>query len=843
MSNEKTRVGQSPLAFLNALLVMFALGVVVAADVCGGYGALTILSLQINMTRLLIFIGAGLFVLSSFLLHRESRMTAFFVALLFFVLGNLRFLVVDYLPASDISFLAGGGNGVSVTGRVVEAPRVTPTSDGARVRYVIDATGAKHEGGNTERVTGRLHVTQYIRWENGSSGKREERRHAEIGDEITATGRLRHIRGYQNPGQMDTVRMARAHGITARLTVQQSNLVLNSKSDDEVTMMERVMRIIGRVREHCRRSMGAAMSDYDAAAIFAMLFGGYDGIKEEMVDSFTVTGIVHILSVSGSHVTLLAGILACLGRALRLRRLLTTLATIIAIISYVALAGFVPPAVRAGIMGALALIGIALGRERDSRHALTLAAIVMLIISPHLIFDVSFILSFLSTAGLLYISPVTAERINDLLPAGKFYERHEGVASAVIGSIAVTVGAQLATLPIVAWYFHVVSLSSLIANILVVPVVELIIVAGVLACIVGIVMPPLSRLIFAIDALALGVVYEATRLIARLPMSQIYMPPMNFFSSLCYYSVVAFALQGRGIREQITSRIKKCRVVIFSCAAAIMIFALVHFAMTPDEMSVHFIDVGQGDSALVVTPHGRAFMIDAGGTRDGSYDVGARVDVPYLLHHGVRSLDCIFLTHAHEDHAAGAGGIIRRVPVGMVLTAGEGAQEYRASMALSADELASTHIAASDEGDVITIDGVTIETIYAPGKGTGSGNEMSNVYRVSYGDVSFLFTGDLVSEHEAAILSSHGNVRSTVLKVAHHGSKTSSTKEFLRAVGAQYAVISVGYENSFGHPNRETIDALREANVERVYRTDENGAIVFVTDGKKLQAKPYVDGQ
>lgn len=255
-------------------------------------------------------------------------------------------------------------------------------------------------------------------------------------------------------------------------------------------------------------------------------------------------------------------------------------------------------------------------------------------------------------------------------------------------------------------------------------------------------------------------------------------------------------------------------------------------------------DVGQGDAALVVTPHGHALMIDMGGTRDGGYDVGSRVDVPYLLHYGVRRLDYIILTHVHEDHAGGAGGILRHMPVGMVLTAHEPRAEYARVLGCSLSSAEMQHMAPAEAGERIELDGVEVDILYAPQIEGGAeaagatGNEYSNVIRVRYGAASFLFTGDLVAEQEKAMLAAGKNPQCTVLKVAHHGSKTSTTEAFLTAAQPRFAVISVGRDNSFGHPAAEVVERLQKNGI-KIYRTDEDGAVVFRTDGRKMRMETF----
>ncbi|WP_294521963.1 ComEC/Rec2 family competence protein [uncultured Anaerovibrio sp.] len=252
-------------------------------------------------------------------------------------------------------------------------------------------------------------------------------------------------------------------------------------------------------------------------------------------------------------------------------------------------------------------------------------------------------------------------------------------------------------------------------------------------------------------------------------------------------------------------------------------------------------DVGQGDAALIITPNGRAFMIDTGGTRKGSYDIGARVDVPYLLHYGVRKLDFIMLTHAHDDHAKGVGGILGKIPVGTVLIGHEGLAEYQ--KAFGGSQLVVC--APLQEDTEMTVDGVKIQILYAPINGNlaggMTGNEFSNVIKISYGMHSFLFTGDLTAEHEQRLVQQGKDLHSTVLKVGHHGSNTSSSEAFLQMVNPSWCVISVGYGNSFGHPHKEIEKRLKQYTSQYIYRTDRDGAVVFRTDGKRMRMETAGD--
>ena len=778
---------------MNMLLICFGFGIWAAAAIVPPFSYVFGVSLVLS-----IFVGIAVW--------RESRYSWLWLSGLFLVLGIMRFLAVYELPATDISHWAG--KDVEIQGVVLETAKISEDKRGKRVTYLIE-TDSVQASENGRKSSGRAYV--YTRPVDAVPV-------AEIGDRITVRGKVSEIHGYENPGRVDTRLAMRIKGITARIVAGKSSVKVE-KADDF-----NWRKTIESVRNYYRSLMTAVMPEEDAAAIFAMLFGGYEGIKPELVESFTITGIVHILSVSGSHITLLAATLAFLGKWLCWGRWLTIGTTAGAVFGYCLLSGGVSPAVRAGIMGLLAFWGQMSGYERDARRLLSLTASGMLIISPLLLFDISFQLSFAATAGLLYLLPAIQKKLMFL---------SEKLAS----GLALTLSAQLAVLPIIAWYFNSISLSSLCANIIVVPIVEFMIIIGLAAGLIGWVLPFGGKVVFLLDSLLLGLVYEMTRLIAGLPLATVYLPTIGTGLASVYYLFIGLILQTAEIKERLWVGIKKCSIWIAVSLFVIVITYGTYHLSRPAELMVHFIDVGQGDAALVITPHGKAVLIDSGGTIDNVYDVGERVVVPYLLHYGVTELETIYLTHAHADHAGGAGSIAKRLPVKVIIVGNESRESYAKSMRVAYADETFKKIVAASEGQVREIDGVKFEILYAPHVAADA-NEYSNVIRVNYGRASFLFTGDLPAEKEKNLLAI-ADPESTVLKVAHHGAKTSTSIQFLQETAPRWAVISVGAGNTFGHPAQETLAKLVQAGT-KTYRTDKDGAIVFRTDGEKMWTETYV---
>ena len=836
------KYGQHPKAFVNLLLAGLVVGILLAD------------AMKLQPYQGAFFLGALLFLLvGAVLIKREHKLAWLCLWLGLILLGAGRYYLAINVEENNIIKLAG--QQVKLQGKLVEPPNVTRDEKGKlHLQYVVELEkvwqGSK-TGKAGQVMQGKLLVyggeesfkkspqqegNKAAGLDDNNAVETPEGIYGQVGDGIQLTGSIREFHDYGNPGRMNTVMSNKAKGICGRAMISKYSLVIEPRQENSLA------RLAEQVRNKYEEYMTQAMPKQDAAAIFAMLFGGYQGIRPELLEAFTVTGIVHILSVSGSHITLMAGTANIVGRFLHMSPRATAALATGVILFYSLLAGAIPPVIRSALMGILTLLALTAGRERDAQHILGLVALGLLLYSPLWLFDISFQLSFGATAGLLYLAPLLRERLRKKLPVF------------VADSLAVTIGAQLSVLPIIAWYFNVLSLSSLLANLVIAPIVEWIIVAGLLAGLLASLIPMAGKVVFLLASVVLGLVYELSRWVAALPGSQIYMPTFSWWGGILYYMELGWLIIDGEHKKRLMPcvdmggklRDSKGWQAVFLLGVLVVIFCCWQILGNNKEMQVHFIDVGQGDSALVITPHGRAFMVDTGGVREGSYDIGSRVDVPYLLHYGVQKLDYIFLTHAHDDHAGGVKGILTKIPVGAIGIGHEGAEDYLQAFGTGKIGKIKKLLVPLQEGSSIELDGVRIDMLYSPESKKvqeshlqATGNEFSNLIRVSYGEASFLFTGDLVAEQEQQVLANGTNVASTVLKVGHHGSRTSSSQEFLTAVNPGWAVISCGYNNSFGHPHKEILHRLTSCTKAEILRTDQQGAIVFRTDGKSIKVESF----
>jgi competence protein ComEC len=611
------------------------------------------------------------------------------------------------------------------------------------------------------------------------------------------------------------------------------------------------------LRERLSASLARALPEPQGSLAQGILLGLRSNIPDSLNQAFSRTGTAHILAISGLNISIVIAILLSLGILVfgRQRSIYIWLALGV-IWLYTLLAGMNPPVIRAAIMGSLFLIAEYLGRQGSAIIALAFAAAVMVGIQPQLLWSVSFQLSFLAMAGLIFFYPYfqTWGR-KGVARLFKNREKIVPTASIITDGFASTLAAIVAVGPLIAYNFGVVSLVGPPATFFSLPALPAIIVTTALVAFAGLFAPLMAQILGWLAWLFLSYFLSVVQGFDALPFSSFQVATISTWHIWGYYAILAGVIALLNYRNQLadfssrlTSGIKKAAqgipkprlgfstkwLVLPLLIVAILVWS-VALTMPDDKLHVSFLDVGQGDAILIQTPNGQDILID-GGPDSQKVNLELSKKLPFWD----RTIDFVVCTHSQADHITGLVEVLQRYKVKQVLEPGV---SYNSSIYQEWCNLVEEKQIKRDKaqaGQEIDLgNGIKLEVLNPPASlWEGTSDDVDNngvVLRLSWGKVSFLFTADIREEVEFALIGQRANLKSTVLKVSHHGSKTSTSQQFLAAVDPEVAVISVGEDNPFGHPSPEVLERLIDrVGEDNVYRTDEDGTIEFITDGERL---------
>lgn len=556
----------------------------------------------------------------------------------------------------------------------------------------------------------------------------------------------------------------------------------------------------------------------DAPIAKALLIADRQQIPLEMNDAFVAAGLVHILSISGLHVGIIAASVALLLESARLSKRISAVATLLVIALYVTLLGGQPPALRAAAMVGAMTLGRFTQRPTSPWALLAIGAFIPLV-QPEIVLNLGYQLSVAGMAALI-AGGVLAKRL--------LKSRMKGFSLKVCTELSVSMIATLVSAPLIAWAFGRLSIIGPISNIVATPIVAVLQPLLFLALLLA-PAPPLAH--FAADAAhpLLYALEGSAHFFGSLPGAVLSVSP-KWPTVVCALAAVCALIVA------IVSRYPTRPVIVAATCCAVGIIAPFP-VFTSGELEMHMLDVGQGDAILLRTPAGRWVLVDAGRAWRGG-DAGRSVVVPYVRRRG-GDVAAFILSHPHLDHVGGGLTVLTALHPHAYWDAAfaGGNAAYRATLDVAAREHIAWH--RVHPGDSVALDGVTLLFLAPDSSWTAAlsdANEASSVVLVRYGLVRFLLTGDAEQGEEQWLLSNASALRADVLKVAHHGSSTSSGDAFIKRVCPRVALISVGAINSYGHPSGDVIAALRRIGA-RVLRTDHEGTIVVRTDGREIEVQ------
>lgn len=538
----------------------------------------------------------------------------------------------------------------------------------------------------------------------------------------------------------------------------------------------------------------------------ALLLGERSDLDYETKTAFEISGISHIVAVSGLHVSILfALVLTVFGY----RRVITAAVGIPLVILFMAVAGFTPSIVRAGIMQILVMLAMLLDREYDPPTALAVACLVILGVNPLTITSVGFQMSVACIIGIFLFYQKIYGWMVSKLHAQEGRDRKTKLKRSIASSVAVTLSATVMTIPLSAFYFGSVSLIGVVTNLLVLWAVSIIFYGVMAVLLLGALWMPLGAFFGSILAWLIRYVLLVARVLSKVPLAAVFTKSMYivFWLAFCYILLAAF----------LASKNKR-PILLAVCMAAGLVASVLgsYIGWRMDDCRVTVIDVGQGQSILLQTV-GKSFLVDCGGDDD---EVTADIVAETLLSQGVYRLDGVILTHFDRDHAGALPHLLTRIPAETVyLPLSPYAQEFTESVQEDCGKVTlveGTMLLQLDDA-TITIAGSIL---------SNSDNESGLGILFQAGNCDILITGDRSSAGEELMMRQIAIPKLELLIVGHHGSKYATSGELLEFARPDIAVISVGADNSYGHPSPEAVYRLMEAGCV-IYRTDLHGTVIF----------------
>ena len=636
----------------------------------------------------------------------------------------------------------------------------------------------------------------------------------QIGNKVNVKGELSLFEEARNPGNFDQKFYYEKQKIGAFLWAEALRVTDRESNPLKQGLYE--------LRQKWKRILIDAAGEEDGGALAAILLGEKQGMDREIRELYQVNGIAHVLAISGLHLSFLGVGVYHLLRRITGSYTVGGLAGVLFLSAYILMIGMTVSAFRAMVMFLFRIGADLSGRHYDSPTALAAAAVTVCMWRPLSLYDSGFWLSFGALIAIIFILPIFKN-----LPAQ---------------SLWASVSVNLFLLPILMYSFYEVPIYGVFLNLIVIPLLSVLMAAGLIGTMISLFWEHAGEAIFLCCRIIFRVYEHSCEAALRLPFARVVTGQQDIWKILFYYVFLfaAVLLLRKKEENKGEKRSRKKRVVLSVLLVGTGMTILLFTAQVKDKITITMLDVGQGDGLVIRGPEGKTYFMD-GGSSDVKKVGEYRIE-PYLLSQGIGSLDYVFASHGGQDHISGIKELVQRQKTGVTIkrlvlptqTVWDDALKELAEMA----EKEGIPVFTMEKGQCLT-EGKLSLTCIQPGKGEmeETGNSASLVLALRYGDFDMLFTGDVEGEGEKRLVDhlqgEYSECVWDVLKTAHHGSGNSTTEEFLKTAAPQYAFISAGKNNSYGHPHKETLERLKDAGA-IVYSTQEEGAVTIVVSEREF---------
>jgi competence protein ComEC len=629
---------------------------------------------------------------------------------------------------------------------------------------------------------------------------------------------LTHLEKRRNPGQFDYSRYLRMQGVIGQIISSDTSYIEGIPSTDLISLR----RSIFLIRQTIDRQFYRFMNERVAGFLSAILLGKKEGIQPDIMLDFQRGGVAHVIAISGLNVGFIVFILLITLSFFPVSFRWQNAAAIILLIIHMLLTGANPPVVRATIMVIIYLLGIILQRKPDVYNTLFFAGFLFLLYHPQDLYSLSFQFSFLAVLTMLLFyekfRPVE-KKISDRLPRGKIFKK---IIIATIQLFLISLAAQIGTIPLTAIHFKQLPVISLFLNLIVIPVLGFITPIGYIILFSAPLSASLAQIVSDFLALIMDMLFKVVHLTANFPGAYVRVWSFDKITFFIYLTVILIGWSFT------STRVTHFRKVLIANGIILLLWK---FAPVPNQVQLLMMDVGQGESTLLISPTSQKILFDTGPTSE-YWDSGTKVIYPVLLELGISNLDKVILSHPHSDHVGGIFSLMNQVTIDSIFLPAVKVSYFWQDSLLHSFARKGISYRCIQMGDQIKIDPVSRIYILAPAEEQlcppdVSGKSLNNtslVCLVKISGTTILFTGDTESDREVDLLRWNSFLKADVLKVGHHGSNSSSSLQFLQKIDPQLALIPVGKDNKFDHPSPEVLGRLNALKIP-YYRTDLQGAI------------------
>ncbi|MFZ7131725.1 MAG: DNA internalization-related competence protein ComEC/Rec2 [Eubacteriales bacterium] len=725
----------------------------------------------------------SLFMIAFFLIKRSTIRKWMIVLFLFFILVTFRMELLWNHTHSSLE----ENSGDVYCGEIVSYPTYQENS----VQFVLQLKDQKEKVQAT--IYNNTHEYYY-------------------GDTILCSGKIQAPEGRRNPGGFNYKEYLKSKNIHYIFIINNTSIKLQD-TENAGALSNFILSM--------RKKLVLTINTYfgqDQADFLRGITLGEKSLDMEIRNNFNQLGVSHILAVSGLHIGFIYMLLHKLSQLLKWPKSIEFVFTGILLYLYSFIVGFSISVIRASVMLSVLLFSHMIHKKYDTLNVLCLLGSIFLCINPFTLFTVGFQLSFGCVLAITIIFPLLDHK---LVVKNK-------ILNYIKSLVFMTLSVQIGTIPLLLFHFQNISIIATLANIIVVPIVGLIITLFIITMLLLIILGLNPIFLYNTINILINIIFAVTHIFGKISYFNLNLSPLSFHFLVFYYIFMLMLMGYLYMFQENNKRIVQWILLLNMVSMLLLTFL-------PHPLIVTVFDVGQGDSILIETPQKKAILIDGGGVKD--YSVGDNILKKALLYKNIHTLDLVICTHSHEDHLLGILEIADDISIrGIVINCLE-EQGYNAL--IKTCEAYSIPIISNDKIEVNLSPEVSLQFLYPePSMTYIDENNSSVVAKLEYEETSFLFTGDMEEEGEKILLQGNKDLKSDVIKIGHHGSNTSSSEEFINKVHPNYAIISVGKNNFFGHPSQEVIQRLEQNGIE-IYRTDASGAIEIISNGSSIEIKGY----